>query len=289
MADSARGQDNLDERTVFDLLSRHGRDELTLFYASVVGDHERIIQHHIAQEEWTKALQALSKQVRLLLPLLAPRPRLTRRIRQNSLDFYYRFAAVLVRHAPREAVDTFLRQPQLDIRRLIPALTSPRARSSPSPETTDHLIRYLEHAVLTAHNADPAVHNTLVTLYATSPSPAHEAAFLRFLDLAPTDPGTGDPLYDLDYALRVCRAHARVQACVRIYAQMGMHEASVDLALEVDDVELAKLSAEGPEDDELLRKKLWLKVAKHVVGKKNDIKTCASLSISRARGDMNSS
>ncbi|GAA5932223.1 hypothetical protein JCM3775_001164 [Rhodotorula graminis] len=247
-------KDNLDSRTVFDLMGRHGRDELMLFYASVIGDHERIIEYHIAHEDWTKALQALSK--------------------QDSVDFYYRFAAVLVRHAPREAVDTFLRQPQLDVRRLIPALTSPRVRSpSSSSETTEHLIRYLEHSVLMAHNTDPAVHNTLVTLYATSPSPAHEAAFLRFLDLAPTDPGTGDPLYDLDYALRVSRAHGRVQACVRIYAQMGMHEASVDLALEVDDVELAKLSAEGPEDDDLLRKKLWLKIAKHVVGQKNDIKS----------------
>ncbi|BGP36576.1 tethering complex subunit [Rhodotorula kratochvilovae] len=246
-------KDNLDERTVFDLLGRHGRDEITLFYTSVVGDHERIIQHHVAQEEWGKALQALSK--------------------QESLDLYYRFAAVLVRHAPKDAIDTFLRQPRLDVRRLIPALTSPRARSSSTPDTTDHLIRYLEHAVLAAHSADPAVHNTLVTLYATSSSPAAEAAFLRFLDAAPTDPGTGDPLYDLDYALRVCRAHGRVQACVRIYAQMGMHEASVDLALEADDVELAKMGAEGPEEDELLRKKLWLKIARHVVGKKNDIKT----------------
>ncbi|GAA6046606.1 hypothetical protein JCM3770_006235 [Rhodotorula araucariae] len=246
-------KDNLDKRTVFDLLGRHGRDELTLFYASVVGDHERIIQHHVAQEEWEKALQALSK--------------------QESLDLYYRFAAVLVRHAPKAAVDTFLRQPRLDVRRLIPALTSPRARTSASAaDATDHLIRYLEHAVLVAHCADPAVHNTLVTLYATSPSPVAEAAFLRFLDAAPTDPATGDRLYDLDYALRVCRAHGRVQASVRIYAQLGMHERSVDLALEADDVELAKLGAEGPEDDELLRKKLWLKVARHVVGK-NDIKT----------------
>ncbi|GAA5995221.1 tethering complex subunit PEP3 [Rhodotorula paludigena] len=251
-------KDNLDQRTVFELLSRHGRDELTLFYASTIGDHERIIQHHVAQEEWSKALQALAK--------------------QESLELYYRFAAVLVRHAPKEAVDAFLRQPRLDVRRLIPALTSPRARASTAtPRTAEHLIRYLEHCVLQQGNTDSAVHNTLITLYATSTapadSPADESAFLRFLEIAPSDPHTNDPYYDLDYALRVCRAHGRVQACVRIYSRMGMHESSVDLALEHDDVELAKLGADRPEDDELLRKKLWLKIAKHVVGKKHDIKT----------------
>ncbi|BGP21553.1 tethering complex subunit [Rhodotorula toruloides] len=244
-------KDNLDHRTTFDLLERHGRDELALYYASVVGNHERIVQHHVAQEEWVKALQALSK--------------------QESLDLYYRFAAVLVRHAPKETVDAFLRQPRLDVRRLIPALASPRLSSS-EQKPHDHLIRYLQHVVLEQRNTDPAVHNTLITLFATSPS-ADEAAFVSFLELSPTNPLTGDPYYDLDYALRLCRTHKRVQACVLIYSKMRMYESSVDLALERDDLELAKICADKPEDDDLLRKKLWLKIAKHVVGKKNDIKT----------------
>lgn len=58
-----RLQDNLDPRTVFDLLASHGRDEMTLYYASVVGDHERIVTYWILEEGWTEALQALSKQV----------------------------------------------------------------------------------------------------------------------------------------------------------------------------------------------------------------------------------
>lgn len=57
-------QDNLDARTVFDLLASHGRDEMTLYFASVVGDHDRIVTYWILEEGWTEALQALSKQVR---------------------------------------------------------------------------------------------------------------------------------------------------------------------------------------------------------------------------------
>lgn len=38
------------------------------------------------------------------------------------------------------------------------------------------------------------------------------------------------------------------------------------------DVDLAKSCADLPEDDEELRKKLWLKIAKHVVQKEEDVK-----------------
>lgn len=55
---------------------------------------------------------------------------------------------------------------------------------------------------------------------------------------------------------------------------MGLYESSVDLALEKDDLELAKINADLPEDDDQLRKKLWLKIAKYVVQDKQDIKMC---------------
>jgi len=57
---------------------------------------------------------------------------------------------------------------------------------------------------------------------------------------------------------------------------MGLFENSVDLALEKNDLELAKINADMPEDDIPLRKKLWLKIAKYVVQEKQDIKTSVS-------------
>ncbi|GAA5972280.1 hypothetical protein JCM11641_002389 [Rhodosporidiobolus odoratus] len=253
---------NLDPRTTFDLLTSHGRDDLTLYYASLVGDYGRVVQHHVQQQEWRDGLTALSK--------------------QEDLDLYYRFASVLLRHAPKETVDVFLRQPRLSARRLIPALTAPRppspssSTSPPSPDPiAEHAIRYLNQSILVQHNSDPAVHNALLTLYATSPStPALDAAFAHFVSAAPSNPSTSLPYYDLNYALRLCRSNKRTKACVVVYSKLGLFEESVELALEVDDLELAKECAEMPPvEDELLRKKLWLKVAKHVVGKKNDIKT----------------
>ncbi|KAG5220515.1 vacuolar protein sorting protein [Salix suchowensis] len=54
---------------------------------------------------------------------------------------------------------------------------------------------------------------------------------------------------------------------------MGLWENSVDLALEKGDLELAQINADMPEDDQPLRKKLWLKIARYVVQDKKDIKT----------------
>lgn len=54
---------------------------------------------------------------------------------------------------------------------------------------------------------------------------------------------------------------------------LGLWEQAVDLALNID-VELAKkLADKPPENDVELRKKLWLKIAQHVVSEKNDIET----------------
>ncbi|GAA6038969.1 hypothetical protein JCM8097_000132 [Rhodosporidiobolus ruineniae] len=256
-------KDHLDPRTTLDLLTRHGRDELTLFYAAIVGDTARIVRHHVEKREWKEALKALGG--------------------QDDLELYYRFASVLVRNAPKEAVDTFLREPRLSPRRLVPALVAPRlplpsASTSPARDdpVAEHAVRYLHHAVFQQGSTDASVHNALVTLFATS-SPSSpsvpESAFVRFLESAPTSPATNQPYFDLDYALRLSRQHGRTQACVVIYSAMGLYDESVGLALEQDDLELARVCADKPVEDEMLRKKLWLKVAKHVVGKKNDIKT----------------
>ncbi len=65
--------------------------------------------------------------------------------------------------------------------------------------------------------------------------------------------------YDLKYALRLCSEHNHRRACVHIYSTMGLYEEAVDLALQVD-TELAKQNADKPDDDEQLRKKLWLRI-----------------------------
>jgi hypothetical protein len=195
---------------------------------------------------------------------------------QADLEMYYRFGSILMRQAPKETVESWLRQPLLDPLQLIPSLLQFQ-RVACDPALPNQAIRYLNHVIFHQHHTSPTIHNLLITFYA-SPSPSirsdDDHSLLHFLSTAPSDPLTDRPYYDLDYALRLCKQAGRTQACVHIYSKMGLWENSVDLALQKGDLELAKINADKPEEDEPLRKKLWLKIARYVVQDKKDIQSC---------------
>ena len=194
---------------------------------------------------------------------------------QSNLELYYRFGPVLMRNASKETVDSWLRRPELDPLRLVPSLL--QLQHAPrDPLVPNQAIRYLNHVIFEQGNTSSTLHNLVITFHTSSPttsSPEDDVKLLRFLSTGPVDPLTQKPYYDLDYALRLCKQTGRIQPCVHIYSKMGLFENSVDLALEKNDLELAKVNADMPEDDIPLRKKLWLKIAKYVVQEKQDIKT----------------
>ena len=67
---------------------------------------------------------------------------------------------------------------------------------------------------------------------------------------------------------------------MQLYAEMGLWEEAVDLALEGGDadLEVARGLADRAEEEDLrLRKKLLLKIARFVVQDKKDIKSCVTI------------
>ena len=176
-----------------------------------------------------------------------------------------------MRHAPKETVDSWLKRPTLSVRRLVPALLQQQSRLG--QVGSNHSVRYLNHVVFEQGSTDPTIYNLLLTFYVIDKA-VDDGELLRFLTSCSDDPITEKPYYDLDYALRLCKAHGRIQPCVHIYSKLGLYESSVDLALEKGDLELARINADRPEDDDVLRRKLWLKIAKYVVQERKDIKQC---------------
>jgi hypothetical protein len=55
---------HLHRPTTFSLLSRHGRNDILLFYASLNGDYNQVINYWIMEKNWKKALEVISKQVK---------------------------------------------------------------------------------------------------------------------------------------------------------------------------------------------------------------------------------
>ncbi|WCJ30622.1 Vacuolar sorting protein 18 [Euphorbia peplus] len=236
-------KDVLDEATTMKLLEGYGRVEELVYFANLKEQYEIVIHHYIQQGEAKKSLEVLQKHA-------------------VPIDLQYKFAPDLIALDPYETVESWMATKNLNPRKLIPAMM--RYSSEPHAKNETHeVIKYLEFCVHRLHNEDPGIHNLLLSLYAKQED---DGALLRFLQCKFGKGRENGPdfFYDPKYALRLCLKEKRMRACVHIYSMMSMHEEAVALALQVDP-ELAMAEADKVEDDEDLRKKLWLMVAKHVV------------------------
>ncbi|KAJ9143576.1 Pep3/Vps18/deep orange family-domain-containing protein [Coniochaeta hoffmannii] len=237
---------DLDKQTVYDVICSHGREEELLFFADAINDYNYVLSYWIQRERWSDALRVLK--------------------RQTDPEVFYRYSSVLMTHAATELVDILMRQANLKPRNLIPALLE-YDRNYKGPLSANQAIRYLQYVVNQLASTDSAVHNTLVSMYASHPS-KDEAALLAYLE------SQGDePRFDPDFALRLCIQHHRVLSCVHIYTNMGQYVQAVDLALSHNEIDLAAVIADRPMSNPPLRKKLWLAVARKVISQSNGIKT----------------
>lgn len=226
---------DLDKKTVYGIISSHGREEELLFFATVANDFNYVLSYWIQREKWTEALNVLQ--------------------RQSEPDVFYKYSSVLMTHAATGLVEILMRQTNLDPERLIPALLNYNKTASVALNN-NQAVRYLNFIIVNHPHPSAAVHNTLISIHASSQS-ASEAGLLTYLQSQPSSP----PPYDADFALRLCIQHKRVQSCIHIYSAMGQYLQAVELALEHDDIELAAIVADRPEGNQKLRKKLWLLVA----------------------------
>lgn len=60
---------NLNKEAVYELIQGHGRTDMYLHYATVIGDYRRVVEHWILEEEWLKAIDLISRQVQPILDL----------------------------------------------------------------------------------------------------------------------------------------------------------------------------------------------------------------------------
>ncbi|CAA6658409.1 unnamed protein product [Spirodela intermedia] len=229
-------KDVLDEATTLNLLESYGRIDELVYFAALKEKYEIVVHHYIQQRETKKALEVLKDPT-------------------SQLIFrYYKFASDLIMLDAYETVESWMITKNLN----------------PRKNETHEVIKYLEFCVHRLHDEDPGVHNLLLSLYAKQED---DSALLRFLQhkFGKGRSNGSEFFYDPKYALRLCLKERRMRACVHIYSMMSMHEEAVALALQVDP-ELAMAEADKVEDDEDLRKKLWLMVAKHVIKQEKGVK-----------------
>jgi hypothetical protein len=256
---------DLDVKTTYEVIGSHGREEELLFFAEIADDHNFVLSYWVQRERWDKSLDVLKK--------------------QTEPEIFYKYGSVLMAQVPGEVVDILMRHVDLDPERLIPAMLNYNkvfSAHDPPPQP-NQAVRYLSFVINTIGSADPSIHNTLISILASSSNP-DETTLLSYLKAQSYLP---KPLYDADFALRLCIQHNRVQSCVHIYTSMSQYARAVDLALKHDAIDLASQVADQATADPALRKKLWLKIAKVVIAKSpgnvkeaiNFLKNCELLRI----------
>lgn len=229
--------------SIYELLASHGDTEHMVYFAVLMQDYERVVSHHCQHDDYKEALKVLSK--------------------HKDEKLFYKFSPVLMQHIPKAVVDSWIEMgKRLDPKNLIPALVN---YSQSAGTQINEAIRYMEFCVEELKETEQAIHNYLLSLYAQF----RPDSLLSYFERAGTN--TNRIHYDLKYALRVCAEHEHHHACVHVYKVMELYEEAVDLALKVN-VDLAKTCADLPSDDEELKKKLWLKIARHVVQEEKDVK-----------------
>ncbi|EDO47847.1 predicted protein [Nematostella vectensis] len=229
-------------KTAYDLIASHGDVENLVFFAMLMEDYEHVINHHVQHDDYPAALGA-------------------------DTELYYKFSPVLMQHIPKQTVSAWIeKKGRLDPRKLIPSLVHYHQQGKTIQ--VGEAVRYLEFCIERLGTSDQAIHNYLLSLYVELND---DDALLRYLLMQGTN--ADEVKFDLKYALRLCSEHNKDRACVHIYNTMGLYDEAVDLALKKGDVDLAKRQAEKPpEEDEVLRKKLWLRIARHVVEEEHDVK-----------------
>ncbi|KAL8907388.1 MAG: hypothetical protein Q9207_001438 [Kuettlingeria erythrocarpa] len=236
---------DLDRKTTYDIISSHGREQELLAYATAIDDSNFVLSYWIQRDRWQESLDVLRK--------------------QNEPEMFYRYSSVLMTHVATDLVDILMRHSDLDPRKLIPALLNYNQDSS-IPLSKNQAARYLNFCINQLQSTDPAIHNTLISVYAAHPSPS-ESALISYLSAQSLN---AKPLYDTDFAFRLCIQHSRVQSAVHIYSSMGEFSSAVDLALKHNEIDLASSVADRPtHTDTSLRKRLWLAVAKKVISQQD--------------------
>ncbi|XP_043526809.1 vacuolar protein sorting-associated protein 18 homolog isoform X2 [Frieseomelitta varia] len=228
--------------TIYDLMATHGDKDNLIRLTIMHCNYQEVIRQHLYKNNYLEALEVLKS--------------------QNNKELFYHFAGILLQELPRPTMTALISQGSLlKPSKLLPALVSCNTDEKHAKE----VIRYLEFCVYKQSCQEQAIHNFLLSLYACY----KRDEVMRYISSQGQDINMVH--YDVHYALRLCQEVGLTEACVQLSALLGLWTTAVDLALTIN-VDLAKQIAAMPSDhDDELRKKLWLKIAEHVVREKDDI------------------
>jgi len=130
----------------------------------------------------------------------------------------------------------------------------------------------LERTEATGSSSEPVMYHTLIWLLARHDEKDEHGLtdYLETLINKQVEGYLTASAIDTNHMLRQCRRYGRKKSEVLVYMLMGLHQEAISAALLID-IELAKSFA-LMQIDESKKRESWLKIARHVISKDNDVK-----------------
>ena len=148
---------SVDKQTAYDLILSHGHVEALSFFANLVSDYEKVLQHFISQQDFLGAMEVLKE------------PKL-------KVEMFVKFVPILILHMDKEIISLCLQRPDLEPRQLIPAfIRYQQTKEGTLHQKNNQALLYLQkviqpESIFSKNFAnDPAIHNYLLPMYVKLP------------------------------------------------------------------------------------------------------------------------
>ncbi|KAL3313279.1 Vacuolar protein sorting-associated protein 18 like protein, partial [Cichlidogyrus casuarinus] len=267
---------------LYGLFTSHGNEDELIFFTQLMQDYPRLVDHYMNKNQFSLALKILASSTG-----------------NGILEKHYQYASKLAETLPSPLVDAWIDRmgDRLDVNRVLPAVLLLPNREA---------IRYLEHVINQLRSTSQALHHRLISLYIEE---KNETALIEYLkqqtsssllpaenplfDLTPTpfkleqqfvfadeqnvDYWQKHQPYDPGFALRMCRQNDCTDATIFLLQSLGMFEPALHIALDLDQISLAKEIASNTQCSTNTRKKLWIVIAKHLIKQSQDMSEVTEL------------
>ncbi|CCC69298.1 hypothetical protein NCAS_0C03080 [Naumovozyma castellii] len=259
--------DCIDKDTVYQIFHKQNRKQILLDFANLIKDYQYVLKYWIRLENWYESLKVL---LYLKDPILV-----------------YKYSDVLLINSPDATINTWMKIDNINVIELIPSIlnyyTNFQKQNSGiilqnSYHTENYALTYLKWYIKNYYHNDNVndsiIYNTaLYMMIAANGTIVEPLKKLNVDDLSMEETFEQQVIqflrmykgnYDTDFILRLSLKFKRVNVSIFLYTQLKLYDDAVTLALDNKMVDAAKLVVNDPtlQDDNKLKKELWLRIAK---------------------------
>ncbi|EJS42705.1 pep3p [Saccharomyces arboricola H-6] len=249
--------EKLDNKTVYQIMSKQNRQNELLVFAKLINDMKFLLSFWIDQGNWYESLK-------ILLTI-------------NDHNLVYKYSLILLLNSPEATISTWMKIKDLNPNKFIATIlkfftnwqnnTKLINTSSEYPE--NYSLTYLRWCVEEVPRlCEPIVYNSILYMMITDPKNdvILENDIIKFMK-------SNENKFDLNFQLRLSLKFKKTKASIFLLTRLNLFDDAIDLALKnglIDDCKII-VNDEALIEDNKLRKRLWLKIAKHILLSMKDI------------------